>query len=200
MSNARPGVLVAVIGCALIGSVIWHFIRQRKPSYTLWVFEEGLFWLQGWGRAGSVPWKEVRRFQMGFNPVTHMPIYWLTAADKTTFEIEIDRAPALIPLLEFMEIRLTASQLLPRLEKIYAGQRLGFGAMAIDRQGLTFKRTLFPWSQVERVLRDRDQLFIHVRGRSEWVPIPYVAVSFPLVVMAIAHVLIAEEKSAEPEA
>jgi hypothetical protein len=195
---------VAVVGLAITGVSIWYFLaRRHKPKYALWVFEEGIFWQGRWHNKGSTSWKDVQRFQVAVNPVTRMPIYWLTVADNIRFDIEIDRAPALIPLLEFMEIRLTASQLLPRLEKIYAGQSVGFGGVQLDRQGLTRGKFFAPWSQIERVLRDREQLFVHVRGRADWLSIPYAGVSFPLVVMAIAHVLIAEETESgpsEPEA
>jgi hypothetical protein len=189
---APPQFWTSIVELAMISSVIWQFIRAHTP-YTLWVFEEGLLWQLGRRINGCVPWKDVRGFTVGFNPVSRMPVYGLTAEKNRTFTIAMDQAPALMPLLEFVEIRLTAAQLLPRLELIYTGGQADFGAVKLDRKGFDREGFFVPWSQIERVMRDRDRIFVQIRGREDWVPIRYGLVSFPLVMMAISHILIDEE-------
>lgn len=194
------GLWIAMAFLLLAGLCAWGLARRRKPPYTMWVFEEGLFWQLGWSRRGHAPWQDVERFQTGHNPMTRTPICWITMAGRTDFEIDVATTPALIPLLEYMEIRLTATQLLPKLQQLHAGQSLGFGAVRLDQYGIHGRGFAFRWSEVERVVRDRDTLFVQVRGLSEWLPVPYVAVSFPTIVMAIAHIMIEEEGTIEPEA
>ena len=79
---------------------------------------------------------------------------------------------------------------LQRLKAIWLGQSERFGIVTLDRFGLRAGNFFAPWPEVRRVVSDAQHIFVDWSGRADWVPIRYRDVSFPYLVMAIAHVLI----------
>ena len=175
-----------------IGVAIW-FMTMRKTALgsTLWIFEEGIY-VHRYGRTKVAPWTDIQEFEASM--ATGRPVYWLTFAHDLSVAISVNFTPEVTPLMEYIEIRLAAAQLLRRLEAIWEGQSQRFGIVTLDPGGITAPRLFAPWAEVRRVVSDAQHLFIDWAGASEWVPLRYRDVSFPYLVMAISHVMIDEHQ------
>jgi hypothetical protein len=103
-----------------------------------------------------------------------------------------------MPLAEYMQINITSAQLLPKLGRIYDGERVNFGVIVLDRAGLTSPQFFASWSEIVRVMIDDRSVFVDCRNRPSWHPIRYRDVSFAPLLLAIAHVMIEEEKRLGP--
>ena len=64
----------------------------------------------------------------------------------------------------------------------------------LDHNGIRGRSFFAPWTEVRRVISDARVLFLDWSARSEWLEVRYADVSFPYVVMAIAHVMIEEHQ------
>ena len=122
------------------------------------------------------------------------PAYWLTLERGVSVKVDISASPERMPLMEYIEIRLSAAQFLDRLKSIFHGNREPFGIVTLDRSGFEGPQFFAPWSEIRRVVADAQQLFVDWTQRSEWVGLPYEGVSFPYLVIAIAAVMMDEHQ------
>jgi hypothetical protein len=97
-----------------------------------------------------------------------------------------------MPLVEYISIKSASAQLLPKLRRILDDDRVKFGAVTLERAGLSSPGFSSRWCDIQRVVIDQDSVFIDCSNRPEWHAIPYRDVSFPPLLLAIAHVMIAE--------
>ncbi len=187
----RPvqAVVIMVVGVICTGlGVRFTFFRQPKLSLALWIFEEGLFMRRG-GQSTVARFEEVVGYEVSNH--TGRPLFWLTIDEEAPIVLSVGHCPEVVPLMEYIEIRMAAAQLLPRLKAIWDGERAQFGVVALDKTGFHGPKFFAPWAEVRKVVPDERSLFVDC-GRREWVALRYRDVAFPHLVMAIAHVLIDE--------
>lgn len=182
--------LFAGIGGPYTLFLVW-FTYLRRPSLrlTMWIFEEGLL-LRRSGQLTNVRFEGVKGFKASSE--SGRPVFCLDLEGESTIELSIGHCLEVMPLMGYVEIRMAAAQLLPRLQTIFNGEREEFGAVQLDKEGIHARGIVAPWSEVRRVVSDDEHLFIDWTRRPEWVPIRYRDVSFPHLVMAISHVMIDE--------
>ena len=169
---------------------MWY-VRGPKLPTTVWVFEEGLF-LRSYGRSRVARWGEIEDFETSSD--TGRPLFWLTVTHDLSVTMSVGFAPDVGPLMEYIEIRLAATQFLRRLESIWGGRRQRFGAVSLDREGLHGPKFFVHWQEVRRVVSDSHRLYVGWTRDDDSPSIRYRHVSFPYVVMAIAPVMIEEHK------
>jgi len=183
-------------GNVFIGLSIWlAFFRRPRLRLTLWIFEEGLFLRRG-GESTVVRWADLQDYEVSRE--TGRPLFWLTLRDEAPIVLSVGHCPEVIPLMEYMEIRMAGAQLLPRLKAIWHGQRERFGVLTLDHDGIAGPGFFAPWSQVSRVMSDAKSLYVDWSARTSWTAVRYRDVSFPYLVMAIAHILIDEHSRLGP--
>lgn len=195
------GLIAFAIGVATLAGGLWYgYLRRAALASVVWIFEEGVCVLRG-GQFMITPWNDVVDFAVA-NP-SGRPVYWLSPTEEMSFRLDMSHDPNMMPLMEYVEIRLASAQLLKRLEAIMAGRQIRFGAIALDRNGLSGPHFFAPWESVRKVVADANHLLIDWSQRSQWMQVEYDRVSFPLLVRAIASVLIEEHgrlKTASVEA
>jgi hypothetical protein len=191
--NTAPGYLF-LFGFgffSVVGGLYCLAVRGRQKPTAIWLFEDGLL-LQQRNGFQTFHWDEILDFEVVKR--RGQPIYWLRFTEQFSVKITIGTDFEIMPLMEYMEIRLSSSQFLHRLRQIFNGQREPFGVLTFDKDGIGGPRFFAPWSEVRRVITDANRVFIDWTRRTDWVPIPYEEVSFPCLVVALAAVLVDEHK------
>jgi hypothetical protein len=199
-NNERPsdalGTLLTLVSYSVIGAFClccaW-WLHKRPPALglTLWFFEEGLFLRRG-GQSTLARFHEVKAFETSYE--TGRPLFWITLEDETPIVLSVGHCPEVIPLMEYIEIRMASAQLLPRLKRIWEGERERFGVVSLDRTHFHGPEFDLRWEQVRRVVDDVKHLLVGLKGRRERLEVRYRDVAFPHLVMAIAHILIDEHQ------
>jgi hypothetical protein len=177
-----------------IGIACLYFVRdaaryRTRPSLKLWVFEEGIL-LQREGQLIAASWQEIDGFEVSYE--TGRPLYWLTLKDEDAIILSMGHRPEVVPLMEYVEIRMAAVQLLPRLKSIWSGELERFSDVAISADGIFGPELVARWSEVRGLSADEKWLYIHWKSERRRESIRYRDVSFPTLVMALARILIAE--------
>ncbi|MBI2807953.1 MAG: hypothetical protein HYX68_23460 [Planctomycetes bacterium] len=157
---------------------------------TLWVCENGILRQSGKQFHGCL-WDEVSDFQV--DQQYRLPRFRIRIRDQDA-EFGTGRNPAILPIMEYIETKLSAAQFLPELKHIFEGECVAFGQVALDRAGFRGLRFFAYWSEIERVVSDPEFMFVIRRGQADWDKVRYGEVSFPALVLAISHVMIEEEK------
>jgi hypothetical protein len=183
--------LLAFGGASVIGGAYLLIIRGRRLPTMLWIFEDGLL-VQHHTGFKALRWEEILDFEIVSKQGS--PVYWLRLTPDITVRVNVGNDFEMMPLMEYIEIRLSSSQFLDRLKQIFNGQREPFGILRLGPQGIEAPRFFAPWSEIRRVMTDKAKLYVDWSKRPEWVPFPYQAVSFPYLVVALASVLIDEQK------
>jgi hypothetical protein len=62
------------------------------------------------------------------------------------------------------------------------------GAITMDRDGM-IAPVAARWTEITRVLADDSQVFVDTRTGPAWHPIPLKDVAMPIVLLALAHIL-----------
>lgn len=176
---------------SLVGGAYCLAVRTRRRPTTIWLFEKGIF-LQHHTGFKLFQWDEILNFEVVKRRGN--PIYWLRFTEQISVRIVVGTNFETLPLMEYAEIRLCSSQFLQRLRAIFGGEREEFGILKLDRNGIEAPRFFAPWSEVRRVITDAKCLYVDWILRPNWVPVPYQDVSFPYLVVALASVLIDEQK------
>jgi hypothetical protein len=195
------GLLVGV-WCASWRGPLKGIARRANParpfqSMHLWLFENGLFWQHG-SEYARCAWEEIEEFRVG--GTRRQPHYRVKPRRELEMVLTLSDSPAIMPLAEYVEIKIASAQLLPTLRRIVAGEEVSFGAVSIDRRRFVSPGFAAPWSDVARVMADRSTVFVDCRGRPNWQQIRYRDVSCPLLTLAVAHILIEDGPRLPPEA
>jgi hypothetical protein len=161
------------------------------------LFEDGILWQQGTEYA-RCRWEDIEEFEA--NRDGTQPRYRIVPRREIAMEVSLASTPAIVPLAEYMEIKIASAQLLPKLRRIVAGERVRFGVVVLDGKGFASPGFTAPWSELIRVMADRSSVFVDRRGFPAWHPIPYHDVSCPLLVCGISHILIEEAQRLPPAA
>lgn len=166
----------------------WHGdLGHAFQSPTLWLFEGGMLWQQG-VEFGRWRWEDIEEFDV--SPDRGQPRYRIVPSRECAMELSLACSPAIMPLAEYMEVKIASAQLLPKLRRIVQGERVRLGALLLDAQGITGPGYTAPWSEVVRVVADQASILVDRRDQPEWHPIPYQDVSCPLLVLALSAILI----------
>jgi len=185
------GTIVMIIGVVGISFGVWFaFFRQPTLQVIVWIFENGLF-LQRGSDVEACGWADIK--EMRVNHEYGRPTFLIVTRGNCRIVLSPDQTATMMPLAEYIKVKITSAQLLPKLRRIFEGERIKFGAVYLDREGLTCSFRS-PWSNVARVVLDDANLFIDCRDRTEWHAIPLREIAFPTLLLAIAHVMIEEEK------
>jgi len=184
---AGAGVPIAtLIGIVGIGAGLWFaFFRQPSLSTTLWIFEDGLL-LQQANDMEACGWDEVRDFRT--DRQTGRPSYVITTRENRRLILSPDQTPTIMPLAEYIQVRIASVQLVPRLKRLAKGERMRLGAITMDRDGM-IAPVAARWTEITRVLADDSQVFVDTRTGPAWHPIPLKDVAMPIVLLALAHIL-----------
>jgi hypothetical protein len=166
----------------------WHGdLGHAFQSATLWLFEDGIFWQQG-SQFGRWRWEDIELSTVSRQ--SRQPRYRIVPRHDTAMELSLACSPAIMALAEYMEVKIASAQLVPKLRRIVAGERVRFGVVLLDAQGFASPGFTAPWSDVVRVVADQTSVFVDRRDQPEWHPIPYRDVSCPLLLLALAQILI----------
>jgi hypothetical protein len=189
------GTIMLLMGIVGVAFGTWFaFFRQPNLHITVWLFENGLFVQRG-NDGEACGWEDIKEFR--FNHEHGRPTFLIVTRGNARLLLSPDLTATIMPLAEYIKVKIASAQLLPKLRRIFEGERIQFGAVLVDRDGLTcsFRSA---WSNVARVVIDDANLFIDCRDRSEWHSIPLRSVAFPMLLLAIGHILM-EEHSRLPE-
>ena len=174
----------------------WHAdLGHAFQPTNLWLFENGILWQHG-AQDSRCRWEDIEEFEV--NRDGTQPRYRIAPRRDVAMELSLACTPAIVPLAEYMEIKITSAQLLPKLRRIVAGERVRFGVVVLDAAGFASPNFAAPWSELIRVIADRSNIFVDRRGQPAWHAIPYHDVSCPLLVCALAHILIADAQRLPP--
>lgn len=185
----------AIIIFGLAFSMWNSFLRKPHLSVDCWILQNGIVCRKG-RELKARRWEDIEGFRV-LDAGAFLRVRLILDAGFW-FNLSSKADPSVIPVLEFIETKLTATQLVPILRRIFDGERLAFGVVQLDRSGFTGKRFYSPWSEIAKVVSDNANLYVDIRGRSSWSMIPYEDISFPLLVMAISHVMIADDRRLNP--
>lgn len=190
-NDTAPGyiVLFSVGFFSFLGGLYCLVVRARQKPAALWLFENGVL-LQHHTGLQMFHWDEILDFEVVKR--RGQPIYRLRFTESIDARITVGSNFEIMPLMEYVEIRLSSSQFLQRLRRIFKGERETFGVLTFDKSGIEGPHFAAPWPEVRRVITDAKRVFIDWSRRPDWVPIPYEAVSFPYLVVALAAVLVDE--------
>jgi hypothetical protein len=187
--------VLALIACA-IG--IWYlFFRNPNHSRTYWVFDDGILCQLG-KRFEVRRWEKVRDFRID----THgqNTIYWLTILEGMQETISILNGENAIRLMEMIDVKILAARLLPTLRRIFEGEKVKFGAVALHVSGFSGPSFFAPWGSIKRVATDLDGVNVQRAGHRIWQTVPFKRISFPSVVLAISQIMIEEVDRIAPNA
>ena len=185
-----PSVLtvIVVVGIAFIA---WYAYCQQPMLYiTVWIFENGLL-LQRGNDIEACAWEDIKDFRMDRD--TGRLTSWITTHENCHLMFNCDQTPAIMPVVEYVKIKITSAHLLPKLRRIFAGERVKLGSIAIDRTGLATPRIFAPWAEVQRVVNDNTSILIEIRNQPAWHSVRYADVAFPLLLLSVAHIMLAEK-------
>ena len=192
------GATLILAGAAFVFGGVWHGMAHRATQIpTLWVFEAGVL-VRHHGTLLMCRWDEIEDFEVSNE--TGRPIYWLTLAPGAAVIFSAGQSPCILPIMEYVEIRVSSVQLLRRLQAIWNGERERFGVVTLDRNGFQGPKFFAPWSEIRKVITDSRHLFVDWSEHRDWVPIRYRDVSFPYLVMAISHIMIDDHSRLPPVA
>jgi len=164
-------------------------------STRLWLFEEGILWQSG-ADFGKCRFEDMEDFRV--NLESAQPRFRIAPRGQDAIVMSLNCSVEIMPMAEYMEVKMASAQLLPKLRRIVAGERVRFGAVVLDARGFASPGFAAAWSDIVRVMADRKQLFVDRRGQPEWHEIAYRQVAFPRVVLALSAVLIEEAKRLPP--
>lgn len=183
--------ILMLIGMVGVGFAVWHtFLRQPMLEITFWIFENGLLVRRG-GDIEACAWEDIKDFRSVEN-VGH-PVYTIVTRSDCRLILSAAQSAAIMPLAEYLKVKIASAQLLPRLQRIFEGNPVKFGALWLDNTGIK-GRVIAPWSEIDRIVGDDALLYIDCRGLDAWQQIPLHDIAFPLLLLAIAHVMIEDAK------
>jgi hypothetical protein len=188
--SPRIGIGLFLAVTAVLLAVRYRTLRAGLvQSVRLWLFENGILWQEG-ARVEACRFEDIAEFRVP--PEGPQRSFTLVPRRGVTLLLTLRSSVALLPLAEYIEIRMASAQLLPTLERILAGERVRFGAVVLDGHGFEGPGVRADWSQIVRVMGDRRQVFVECRDQAGWCSIRVGAVSCPLLMLNVAHILLEE--------
>ncbi len=183
--------IMMLFGIVGIGFGAWHaFFRQPNLSITIWIFENGLFVQRG-NEVEACGWEDVKDFRDADN--IGPPIYTIITRGDCRLVLSAAQSPTIMPLAEYLKVKIASAQFLPKLQRIFNGDPVKFGALWLDSTGIKGPITA-TWAEIVRVVADDAVLYIDCRGLDAWQQVPLRSISFPLLLVAIAYVMIEDAK------
>jgi hypothetical protein len=183
--------ILMLFGMVGVGFAVWHaFFRHPNLSITLWIFENGLFLRRG-NDVEACGWDDVKDFRDADN--TGPPTYTIITRGDCRLVLSAAQSPTIMPLAEYLKIKIASAQFLPKLQRIFNGDPVKFGALWLDTTGIKGP-VAAPWSEIVRVVADDASLYVDCRGLDTWQQIPLRNISLPILLLAIAHIMIEEAK------
>jgi len=172
-------------------------VNLARPfmSTHLWLFEEGILWRSG-ADFGKCRFEDMEDFRANLD--SGQPRFRIAPRGEDAMVMSLNCSAEIMPMAEYMELKMASAQLLPKLRRIVAGERVRFGAVALDARGFASPGFVAAWSDIARVMADRKQLFVDCHGQPTWHEVAYRKVAFPRLVVAISTILIAEAKRLPP--
>jgi hypothetical protein len=158
-------------------------------SVQLWLFEHGVLWHDGTA-IGVRRFEDIEDFRAMRDG--NEPRILLVPRQGVRLMLTLRSTVAILPLAEYLELRMASAQLVPKLERIVGGERVRFGAVTLDRRGFAGPAVAAPWSEIVRVMGDRRQIFVDRRDQPGWQSIRAGDVSCPMLMLVIAHILVEE--------
>ena len=86
--------------------------------------------------------------------------YWVTRDDGAVFAFKSSRLNDVDDLAGHIYSQVRDRLLAPALAAFQAGERVEFGPVAIDREGLTYRGEHLTWDQIEEASADTDSDFV----------------------------------------
>src|SRR5262249_11844678 len=131
--------LMMLFGLAGIAFGSWYaWFRRPLLEITVWIFENGLCLLRG-GEIEACAWEEIQDFKADLN--SGHATFRIPTRASCRLILSSKQAPAIMPLAEYIQLKIASAQLLEKLHRIFDGQRVPFGALSLDREGITGKIT-----------------------------------------------------------
>src|SRR5262249_9695516 len=153
--------ITSVVGLCGIAFGVWYaYIRRPVLRVLVWVFENGLY-LQRGGDVEACSWEDVKDFRTD-HPAGR-PRYLLTTRGNFRFMLTPDISASVMPLAEYIGLKLAAAQLLLKLRRIFEEDRVRFGVITLDRAGIRAPGFFARWADVQRVVLDESKVFIDCR-------------------------------------
>src|SRR5207249_4933447 len=116
---------------------------------TYWFFEEGIIWQRA-GKVHACRWEDVRSIDIHHE--TGAIGLRLHLAEDFMPYLSAKNKPSWMPLLEFAIARVTAAQFMPCLRRIFEGETVQFGVIAINRSVFWTPRFQARWSEISKVV------------------------------------------------
>ena len=91
-------------------------------------------------------WEDVKDFRTAEN--LHHPIYVIVTRGDCRLILSAEQSPAIMPLAEYLKVKIASAQLLPKLHRIFDGDPVKFGAIWLDSAGIKGAVMLPLWSQI----------------------------------------------------
>jgi hypothetical protein len=180
--------------CVLGGLAFGYWISfWRDPNWpvTYWILENGILWKRA-GALDACRWEDIEGLDLRY-PRGHMRLsLQLTPDFKPT--ISTANNPNRLELLEFVATKATTARFLPCLRRIFDGERIKFGALWLDRAGIGGPIMAAPWCEIKSVVNGGATCYVEFRAERRWHQIPWSDISSPLLLSAIAQVLIEESE------
>jgi hypothetical protein len=111
--------LMVLFGLAGIAFSSWYALFRRPLlDITVWIFENGLSLRRG-GEIEACAWEEIQDFKADLN--SGHATFWITAPGFCRLILCTKQAPAIIPLAEYIQLKIASAQLLEKVHRIFDG-------------------------------------------------------------------------------
>jgi hypothetical protein len=157
---------------------------------TLWICPGGVIWLLG-KRAGFCRWQQVKGFRIGMTPSPgaadgHRRLsYVLTTNTDVRISFNSDEVFGALTAGEYIQQQTTRVLLPIYLERLRRGERLDFGAIAVDRKTIGVKGQKTSWQEVAEVKVEDGKALINLLSRAHGAAIPVMDISHPEVFLGV---------------
>lgn len=167
------------------------FKQAGTPPVTIWLFENGLL-----AQFDSSTWGDIA--DLHIENTDNGRVAEMRLLDGIEVIIAAADGPERGAVIEFIEMKVCAAQFLAKLHRLTAGNRLRFGDVQLDREGVQTPEWFASWSEIRRVSANKDQLIIESSKREGLLMIAVARVAFVPLVLAIIEVMMDEHHRLPP--
>jgi hypothetical protein len=190
-STTLFGLIASVLqfpNIAVVGVILWMtamayiyflvFLSRRSLIHVVWICTQGICWKNA-RRARWWPWADITiRFQG--------PSGYSLHAGRECLDLPANRAGQAIG--RYAEIKSSQAFLLTALRQLCERRTVVFDSLSVEATGIRWAGRFWVWQEIDRVALNERALQLHLRDAMV-VDIPYPAVTFPRVIVALANVL-----------